>query len=36
MKSGAIRIAQEEIFGDIQSEMTGEGTVPVEISFEGA
>lgn len=36
MKSGVIRIAQEEIFGDIQIEMTGEGTVPVETSFEGA
>ena len=36
MKSGAIRIAQEEIFGDIEIEMTGEGTMPTEISFEGA
>lgn len=36
MKSGAIRISQEEIFGDIEIEMTGEGSVPVEISFEGA
>ena len=35
MKSGAIRIAQEEIFGDIWIEMTGEGSIPTEISFEG-
>lgn len=36
MKGGVIRISQEEIFGDIQIEMTGEGNVPSEISFEGA
>lgn len=36
MKSGVIRISQEEIFGDIEIEMTGEGTIPTEISFEGA
>lgn len=35
MKSGAIRIVQEEVFGDIEIEMTGEGTLPTEISFEG-
>ncbi len=36
MKSGAIRISQEEVFGDIEIEMTGDNTLPVEISFEGA
>ena len=36
MKSGVIRISQEKIFGDIEIEMTGEGTIPTEISFEGA
>ncbi|MDD3222037.1 MAG: segregation/condensation protein A [Lachnospiraceae bacterium] len=35
MKSGMIAICQEETFGDIEIEMTGEGTMPEEISFEG-
>ena len=35
MKSGVVRISQEDIFGDIQIEMTGHGTVPSEISVEG-
>jgi segregation and condensation protein A len=35
MKSGSIRISQEEICGDIEIEMTGEGEMPREISFEG-
>lgn len=35
MKSGMIRIAQNEIFGDIEIEMTGQGGLPEEISFEG-
>ena len=29
-------ISQDELFGDIEIEMTGQGTVPEEISFEGA
>lgn len=36
MKGGVIRISQDELFGDIEIEMTGQGTVPEEISFEGA
>ena len=36
MKGGVIQISQEKIFGDIEIEMTGQGTVPDEISFEGA
>lgn len=36
MKGGVIRISQREIFGDIEIEMTGQGAVPEEISFEGA
>ena len=35
MKSGMIRIMQEDTFGDILIEMTGEGFVPDKISFEG-
>ena len=35
MKSGMIRIMQEDAFGDILIEMTGEGFVPDKISFEG-
>ena len=35
MKSGVIRISQEDLFEDIQIEMTGEGTMPTDISFEG-
>ena len=35
MKSGMIRIMQEDTFGDILIEMTGEGLVPDKISFEG-
>lgn len=35
MKSGMIRISQNEIFGDIEIEMTGQGNLPEEISFEG-
>ena len=36
MKGGVIRISQDGIFGDIEIEMTGQGAVPEEISFEGA
>lgn len=36
MKGGVIQISQNEIFGDIEIEMTGQGAVPEEISFEGA
>ena len=36
MKGGVIRISQDGIFGDIEIEMTGQGVVPEEISFEGA
>ena len=35
MISGMIRIMQEDTFGDILIEMTGEGFVPDKISFEG-
>ena len=35
MKSGMIKIIQEDTFGDILIEMTGEGFVPDKISFEG-
>ena len=35
MKSGMIRIMQEDTFGDIWIEMTGEGFIPDKISFEG-
>lgn len=35
MKSGMIRIMQEDTFGDILIEMTGEGFIPDKISFEG-
>lgn len=36
MKGGVIRISQNEIFGDIEIEITGQGAVPEQISFEGA
>lgn len=36
MKSGMVRISQEKTFGEIEIEMTGQGQVPGEISFEGA
>ena len=35
MKSGMIKIMQEDTFGDILIEMTGEGFIPDKISFEG-
>lgn len=35
MKSGMIKIIQEDTFGDILIEMTGEGFIPDKISFEG-
>ena len=35
MKSGMIRISQNEVFGEIEIEMTGQGGLPEEISFEG-